>query len=213
MEENEKDMNNYGGVGASDAAVLALLADTSRAGRGGGYGGYGGEGGYGLGGPFGTFSANAVRTECNTNLLNRNNQDDHFNSITQQNQSNFNLLNLQQQNNALASQAQISQLALQMCQCCGDQKAAIGAIEGKLDCLGKDVALDVALLIEKQTNQDLLGQVAVAQNSSHGQASSDQHAQIMQALGQIAGALAGMQNNNGHDHGRGRGVNGVGPPT
>lgn len=212
MEENDN-MSNYGGVGASDAAVLALLADTSRAGRGGGYGGgYGEGGGYGGYGPFGGPSSNAVRIDRNNDSTIRNGQDAHFFELSSQSRSDFNLLNLQQQNNALANQQQISQLALQLCQCCGDQKAAIGAIQGKLDCMGKDIALDVALLIEKQTNQDLLGQVAVAQNAANGQASSDQHGQILQALGQIAGLLATMQQNgNGNGNGPpwGRGANGV----
>lgn len=205
MEHDEKENNmnsGYGAIGASDAAVLALLADTSRAGRGGGYGGggYGGEGygGYGYGSAFANLSSNAVRTNSVHEAVNRNGEDAHFFALSNEDRSHFNILNQQNQANQLGTQAQISQLALQLCECCGDNKAALGRIEGKLDCLGKEIALDIALAAATQTKDDLLGQVAVLQNQANSNQSNDQHAQILQILGQIAGALAGMGNGNGH---------------
>lgn len=202
MEDNDKEnnMNGYGaGIGAGDAAVLALLADTSRAGRGGSYGGYGGEGyGGGHGGYFAGFSSNAVRTNAVGAQVERNGEDAHFFALSGQERSHFDILNSQNHATQLATQSQISQLALQLCECCGDSKAAIGRIEGKLDCLGKEIALDIALATANQTKDDLLGQVAVLQNTANGNQSNDQHAQILQILGQIAGALAAMGNGNGH---------------
>lgn len=208
MEHDEKENNmntgyGYGGIGAGDAAVLALLADTSRAGRGGGYGGGGygggeGYGGYGYGSSFANLSSNAVRTNAVHDAVSRNGEDAHFFAISGQERSHFDIINGQNQSNQLSTQAQISQLALQLCQCCGDTKASLGKIEGKLDCLGKEIALDISLANANQTKDDLLGQVAVLQNQANGNQSNDQHAQILQILGQIAGALAGMGNGNGH---------------
>lgn len=172
-------MANYGAgvgsVGAADAAVLALLADTSRAGRGGMYGGgygggygEGGYGGYGGHGPFGGPASNAVRIDRNNETAQRNGQDAHFFDLSNQARSDFNLLNLQQQNNMLATQQQISQLALQLCECCGDNKAVLGRIEGRLDCLEKDVGHEINIAINKQTIADLRDQIANSNGNGNG---------------------------------------------
>ena len=166
MEDNEM----AGSVGASDAAVLALLADTSRAGRGGGMygGGYGEGGGYGGYGLFGGPASNAVRIDRNNDSTLRNGQDAHFFELSSQARSDFNLLNLQQQNNALATQQQISQLALQLCECCGDNKAALGLIQGRLDCLEKSVGHEINICINNQTIADLRAQIAGMNSNGNG---------------------------------------------
>lgn len=168
---------------AQDAGILALLADTSRA----GYSGYGG----GYGGHFGGFSSNAVRTDAVGAQVERNGEDAHFFALSGQERSHFNILNHQGQATQLADQAQISQLALQLCQCCNDQKASIGMIEGKLECLGKETALEVLIANTNQDCQDLLGHIAAQQNSMNIAQANDQHAQMLGILGQITGALSG----------------------
>ena len=197
MEESKRKVGNDGrnngngdggygyGVGLGDVATVNLLGRT-------GYGtGYGG--GYGGHGPFATPSANGARIQENTNLLNRNNEDDHFNDLNRQIQ-NLALANQQQMSQfALANQQQISQLALQMCECCGDQKAALGKIEGQLECLQNNLTTEINLCVTQQTNQDLLGQIAVAQNAANSNAQQQQHAQILAALAQLAGDNVGIE--------------------
>lgn len=157
--------SNYGAgvgsVGAADAAVLALLADTSRAGRGGMYGGgYGGEGGGMYGSPFASFGSNAVRTNAVSEQVVRNGQDAHFFALSSEDRSHFNILNQQAHTSQLATQAQISQLALQICECCGDTKAALGKIEGKLDCIEGSIKDEINLCINNQTITNLQNIIA-----------------------------------------------------
>ncbi|KKK93586.1 hypothetical protein LCGC14_2691420 [marine sediment metagenome] len=161
--------NNYGSgggnVGAADAAVLALLADTSRAGRGGMFGGgFGGEGGGFVGSPFASFGSNAVRTNAVNEQVVRNGQDAHFFALSGEDRSHFNILNQQMHTSQLATQAQISQLALQLCECCGDQKAALGRIEGRLDCVEGSIKDEINLCINNQTIVNLQNIIAELRN-------------------------------------------------
>lgn len=179
---------------AQDAGVLALLTDTSRA----GYGSYG----YGHG-SFGNLSANAVRTDRVSDAVDRNGGDAHFFALSSQERSHFNILNRQTQENQLAEQMQVSQLALQLCRCCNDQKFELGKIEGRIECLGAETAHLLILANVNQDCQDLLGQIAAQQNTMNATQSNDQHAQILVMLGQIAGALDGMDgDSDGDGHGK-----------
>lgn len=166
-------MANYGagvgGVGAADAAVLALLADTSRAGRGGMYGGgYGGEGGGYGGSPFASFGSNAVRTNSVNEQVVRNGQDAHFFALSGEHRSSFTHLDDAIHATQLATQAQISQLALQLCECCGDQKAALGRIEGKLDCLEGSIKDEINLCINNQTIVNLQNIISELRDRGNG---------------------------------------------
>lgn len=184
-------------IQAQSAGVLALLADTSRA-------GYGGEGYYSHGN-FGELNANAVRTDAVLDDVNRNGEDAHFFALGSEERKHFDILNGQSQSDQLAEQAQISQLALQLCRCCNDRKASLGVIEGKLECLGKEAALEILIANANQDCEDLLGQIAVSQNGANMAQSNAQHIQILSTLGQIAGALAAMDDDgNGSGGGRRR---------
>ena len=142
--------SGYRGVGLGDAGVLALLTDTARAGNRGGGGGFGigGEGGGFLGAPFAGFASNAVRTECNNDLLTRNAIDGQFRE----------------------SRHDLRHLGDRLAECCCENRVANAEIKGVLSGLQtqiNDIPTKVQICVDQQTIANLNSRIAEMQSNSH----------------------------------------------